>query len=62
VPKLPGRAGPVGLALTAVDIWRRLPPEHRKRILEETRRHGPRIAAQAVKLGKQAGQQALKKR
>jgi len=41
------RMGPFGIALTAWDIWRRLPPKQRKRILDATRKHGPRIAAQA---------------
>ncbi|MBA2568277.1 MAG: hypothetical protein H0V11_02915 [Actinobacteria bacterium] len=41
------RMGPFGLVLTAVDIWRRIPPKHRKRILAEARRHGPRLARAA---------------
>lgn len=43
------RAGPVGLALTLYDLWRRLPPAQRKQLLEATRKHGPRIAAKAMK-------------
>jgi hypothetical protein len=39
--------GPVGLALTAYDIWRRIPPRHRRRILAEARKHGPRLARAA---------------
>jgi hypothetical protein len=42
------RMGPVGLALTAYDIWRRIPPRHRKRLLAEARKHGPRLAKAAV--------------
>lgn len=42
------RAGPVGLALTLYDLWRRLPPPQRKQLLEATRKHGPRIAAKAM--------------
>jgi hypothetical protein len=42
-----GRMGAVGLALTAYDIWRRIPPHHRKRLLAEARRHGPRLARAA---------------
>ena len=38
------RMGPVGLFLTAYDIWRRIPPRHRRRILAETRRHAPTVA------------------
>ena len=40
------RAGPVGTALMLWDIWQRIPPAHRKRILEGVRTHGPRVAAQ----------------
>jgi hypothetical protein len=43
------KLGPVGLALTAWDIWRRLPPEYRRQILAATRKHGPRLAATATK-------------
>jgi signal recognition particle receptor subunit beta len=42
------RAGPVGIALTAYDIWRRLPPKQRKQLLANARKHGPRIASAAV--------------
>jgi hypothetical protein len=38
------RMGPVGLFLTAYDVWRRIPPKHRRRILAETRKHGPSVA------------------
>jgi hypothetical protein len=39
------RLGPVGLAITAYDVWRRLPPSYRRRLLEEGRRHAPTVAA-----------------
>jgi hypothetical protein len=42
------RAGPFGLALTAWDIWRRLPPKQRKQVLDLARKHGPRVAARAM--------------
>jgi hypothetical protein len=42
------KMGPVGLALTAYDIWRRIPPKHRRRLIAEARRHGPRLAKAAV--------------
>jgi hypothetical protein len=42
------KAGPLGLALTAWDIWRRIPPRHRKTILRQARKHGPTIARRAV--------------
>ena len=43
------RAGPIGLVLTAYDIWRRLPKKQRRQILNATRKHGPRVAAQVMK-------------
>jgi hypothetical protein len=42
------KMGPIGLALTAYDIWRRIPPRHRRRLLAEARKHGPRLAKAAV--------------
>jgi hypothetical protein len=42
------KVGPVGIALTAYDIWRRLPPKQRKIILASARKHGPRLASAAV--------------
>jgi hypothetical protein len=47
------RAGPIGLALTAYDIWRRLPPKQRKQILAVTRKHAPRVAAKVMNGAKQ---------
>jgi hypothetical protein len=42
------RAGVVGLMMTAWDIWRRIPPRHRKTILRQARKHGPALAKRAV--------------
>jgi TRAP-type C4-dicarboxylate transport system substrate-binding protein len=42
------RAGPLGLVLTAYDVWRRLPPKQRQQILDVARKHGPRVAARAM--------------
>jgi len=42
------RMAPFGIALTAFDIWRRIPPQHRRRILAEARYHGPRLARAAA--------------
>jgi len=42
------RAGPVGMALTAWDLWRRIPPQHRRRIMRQARKHGPEIAKRVV--------------
>ena len=41
------RVGPIWLAFTAWEMWRRLPPPVRRRIRREARKHGPR-AARAV--------------
>jgi hypothetical protein len=43
------RLGPLGIALTAYDVWRRLPASQRKRVLRATRTHGPRLAAEAAR-------------
>jgi hypothetical protein len=47
-PGLTRRIGPVGAALTAWDIWRRLPPTQRKWVALQARTHGSRIAKQAL--------------
>jgi hypothetical protein len=47
------RAGPVGVVLTAWDIWRRIPPRHRKTIVKQARKHGPRIAARMIQAQQQ---------
>jgi hypothetical protein len=39
------RAGPIGVALTAYDIWRRIPKQHRRTIVRQARTHGPKVAA-----------------
>ena len=52
VPKLPKRRA-VGLALTAFDIWRRLPPRQRRPArATATSSTGPLIGAQAVRSAK----------
>lgn len=42
------RAGPLGIALTAWDIWRRLPPKQRKQVISIARKHGPKVAARVL--------------
>jgi hypothetical protein len=42
------RVGPIGLALTAWDIWRRLPPRQRRQIINIARKHGPKVAARVM--------------
>jgi hypothetical protein len=44
------RPGPLGLAITLYDVWRRLPPKQRKQALELARKHGPKAAAKLVQL------------
>jgi len=50
VPRLRPRIGPLGIALTAYDVWRRLPPRQRKQVLDLARRHGPRVAARVLEM------------
>jgi hypothetical protein len=50
VPRLRPRPGPVGIALTLYDVWRRLPPRQRKLALELARKHGPRAASKLVQM------------
>jgi len=58
VPRLKvTRLGPVGIALTAWDVWRRLPPKQRRWVMKQARKHGPRVARQVV-----AAQRARRKR
>jgi hypothetical protein len=45
------RAGPIGVALTAYDLWKRLPEKQRQQLLEQGRRHGTRLATTAAKRG-----------
>jgi hypothetical protein len=42
------RAGPWGTALLMWDVWRRIPPQHRKLIIRQARKHGPRLAKQVI--------------
>ena len=48
------RMGPVGLALTAYDIWRRIPKRQRRQIVDVARKHGPRAAAALARRSKAA--------
>jgi hypothetical protein len=38
------------MALTLIDLWRRLPPKQRKQAFDLARKHGPTVARQAAKL------------
>jgi hypothetical protein len=50
MPRLTPRVGPVGVALTLFDLWRRLPPKQRQQAFELARKHGPTVVKQAAKL------------
>ena len=50
--RLTRRAGPLGLMLTAYDIWRRLPPKQRRQALKLARKHGPAAIKAARKFKK----------
>ena len=56
MPRLTKRLGPVGIALTAWDIWRRLPPTQRKQILNAARKHGPQVASRVAQAGRARAQ------
>jgi hypothetical protein len=42
------RTGTLGVALTAWDIWRRIPKQHRRLIVRQARKQGPRVAAKLM--------------
>lgn len=42
------RLGPIGIALTAWDLWRRLPPRQRRQVINVARKHGPKVAAKVM--------------
>jgi hypothetical protein len=42
------RTGTLGLALTAWDIWRRIPKQHRRLLIRQARTHGPRLASKLM--------------
>ena len=44
------RPGPIGLAITLYDVWRRLPPKQRKQVLDLARKHGPKAATKLLQL------------
>jgi hypothetical protein len=62
VPKVTRKIGPVGVALTAWDIWRRLPPRQRKQLIGIARRHGPRVAARVLRAGARAREMRASRR
>jgi hypothetical protein len=58
MPKLSRRAGPFGLALSAYDVWKKLPPERRNKIVAQVRKHGPKVAKEAASVARAAAKRA----
>jgi hypothetical protein len=48
VSRLVFRRSTIGLAWSAYRLWRRIPPAQRRKLIAQGRKHGPRIAKQAV--------------
>jgi hypothetical protein len=48
--RLRPRIGPLGVALTLWDVYRRLPPQQRKMVLDLARKHGPKVASRMLEL------------
>ena len=51
-----GVAGPMGtlkMAQVAWQAWNRLPPAQRRALLQQARRHGPKVAALAVTIARE---------
>ncbi|HLX19156.1 MAG TPA: hypothetical protein VKR23_03295 [Gaiellaceae bacterium] len=48
------RPGPVTVAITAYNLWKRLSPRQRRQIMAMARRHGPTVVAKAADLGRRA--------
>jgi hypothetical protein len=44
------RPGPIGIAITLWDVWRRLPPKQRKQALQLARKHGPKAASKVLQM------------
>ncbi len=49
ITRLTRSVGPVGIALTAWDVYRRLSPRQRRWVLAQVRTHGPALAQRAIK-------------
>lgn len=46
------RPGPIGMAMAAMDLWRRLTPAQRRQIMGMVRRHGPRVVTKTVEFSR----------
>ena len=54
MPKLTPKAGPLGLALTAYDLWRRLSPRQNALVAKQARHYAPLIAEGAIRSARAA--------
>ena len=59
--KIP-RAGAFGLALSAYDLWKRLPPKQRRALLKQVGKHGPTVAKHAALTAREVAKRAREKR
>jgi hypothetical protein len=50
VPRLRPKIGPLGVALTLWDVYRRLPPRQQKMVRELARKHGPKVASRVLQM------------
>lgn len=44
------RPGPIAVTVAMYDIWKRLTPAQRRKIMGMVRRHGPTVVAKATEL------------
>ena len=54
MPKPLRPVGTIGAALTAWEMWRKIPPAQRKILLAQMKQHGPTVAKKAYVLGRSA--------
>jgi hypothetical protein len=43
------RGGPWGTAMVVWEIWKRIPPKYRRRVLRQARKHGPTLVKYAYR-------------
>ena len=46
------RPGPIAMAMTAMDLWRRLTPAQRRKIMAMVRRHGPTVVTKTAEFSR----------
>jgi hypothetical protein len=44
------RLGPLGIGLTAYDVWRRLPAKQRQKLIAHGRKHSGRVADSSLRM------------